>query len=204
MTSAGSSVGVGQASHVDLPDRQEVALLQFDNAGFSRGRSLAWEIAWTVVETLFVASVFPGSPHRRMLLRLFGAKIGAGVVLKPGIRIKFPWRLEIGDHSWIGERVWIDNLAPVRIASNCCISQGAYLCTGNHDRTRRTFDLVTGAIVVEDFGWVGAFSLVGPNVVVGKGAMLAMGSVATSDLESWTIYRGNPAVRIKARVILAE
>lgn len=204
MISAEPSVGEGEASLFGISVRQEVALTEFDNAGFSRGRSLAWEICWMVVEALFVASALPGSTHRRMLLRLFGAKVGAGVVLKPGVHIRFPWRLEIGDHSWIGERVWIDNLAPVRIASNCCISQGAYLCTGNHDRTRRTFDLVTGPIIVEDFGWMGAFSLVGPNVVIGSGAMLAMGSVATTSLEPWTIYRGNPATRLKPRVILAD
>jgi hypothetical protein len=89
--------------------------------------------------------------------------VGTGVVIKPHVRVKFPWKLYIGDHSWIGESVWIDNLAQVTIGSNCCISQGAYLCTGSHRWDRDTFDLVTKPIVIEDQCWVGAMARVAPG-----------------------------------------
>ncbi|MES2441438.1 MAG: putative colanic acid biosynthesis acetyltransferase [Pseudomonadota bacterium] len=173
----------------------------YANGGFTRGRPAAVEALWMLVQALFVSSWLPGSAHRRFLLRLFGAEIGRGVVLKPGIRVKFPWRLAIGDHSWIGEHAWIDNLAPVRIAANCCVSQGAYLCTGSHDWSRPGFDLVTRPIVLEPGAWIAARATVGPGVTVGRGAVLGLGSVASRDLDAWTVYAGIPAAPIKQRVI---
>jgi len=77
------------------------------------------------------------------------------VVFKPSINVKYPWKLEIGDHSWIGEGAWLDSLAPIRIGSNCCISQGVYFCTGNHDWTDPAFGLIVKPIVIEDGAWVG-------------------------------------------------
>ena len=99
---------------------------------------------------MFVSSSIPGSAHRCFLLRAFGAKIGRGVNIKPRVKVKFPWRLIVGNHSWIGEAVWIDNLAEVEIGANCCVSQGAYLCTGSHDWNSRKFTLITKPIRVED------------------------------------------------------
>ena len=90
-------------------------LKSFDNADFDRGASRAKELVWLVVSALTVAGPLPGSGWRAALLRAFGAEIGPGVVLKPGLRVKFPWRLTIGDNSWIGESAWIDNLDEVRI-----------------------------------------------------------------------------------------
>jgi len=168
---------------------------------FARGRSALTELAWMVVQALFVSSFLPGSGHRRFLLRLFGAAIGQKVVLKPGIRVKFPWRLSIGDHSWIGEHAWIDNLAPVTIGNDCCVSQGAYLCTGSHDWTSSSFGLITRPITLEPGAWVAARAVVGPGVTVGRGAVLGLGSVATRDLKPWTVYAGVPATPIKQRAI---
>jgi putative colanic acid biosynthesis acetyltransferase WcaF len=125
--------------------------------------------------------------------------IANGVVIKPCVRIKFPWKLQVGAHSWIGEDVWIDNLAPVRIGKNCCISQGAYLCTGSHHYRRVTFDLVTRPIVVADGAWLCAMTRLGPGVTIGEAAVLTIGSVATKDLSPWTIYTGMPAVRTATR-----
>ena len=96
-------------------------LSKFNNEDFDRGRSRLIESCWRVVEGLLFNSWLPGSGWRVQLLRLFGASIGSGVVIKPHVRIKFPWKLSIGDYSWIGEEVWIDNLAEVSIGSNCCI-----------------------------------------------------------------------------------
>ncbi|QHA12199.1 colanic acid biosynthesis acetyltransferase WcaF (plasmid) [Cereibacter sphaeroides] len=164
-----------------------------------RGAAKWREGLWTVVQAIFFASWLPGSAMRRSVLRLFGAYIGEGVVIKPRTRVKFPWRLRVGDNSWIGEDVWIDNLAPVIIGSNVCISQGVYLCTGSHNWSCATFDLITSAISIGDGAWVAAQSTVGPGVSIGEGAVLGLGSTATKDLEPWTINCGLPAVRLKMR-----
>jgi len=177
-------------------------LNEFDNRSWNRGRPLFVELAWLVLSALSVSSWIPGSGHRKWLLRVFGAKIGNGVVIKPRVRVKFPWRLEIGDHAWIGEDAWIDNLADVTIGSDACISQGVYLCTGSHDWSSSRFDLITKPIVIGNSAWVSAKATVGPGVTVGEGAVLSLGGVATKDLEPWGIYAGNPATKLKTRVIL--
>lgn len=132
---------------------------------------------------------------------MFGASIGKGVVIKPHVQIKYPWKLRIGDYTWIGEHVWIDNLANVSIGSHCCISQGAMLLTGNHDYRKSTFDLVIGEIKLENGSWVGAKCTVCPGVTLHEHAVLAVGSVATKNLESFGIYQGNPAEKIRERII---
>jgi putative colanic acid biosynthesis acetyltransferase WcaF len=136
------------------------------------------------------------------LLKLFGSKLGKGVVIKPNVIIKYPWNLTIGDHTWVGEHVWIDNLAEVNIGSNCCISQGAYLLTGNHDFTSPSFDLMVASINVSNEAWIGAKSTVCPGVNLQQASVLTVGSVATKELEPFGIYQGNPALKIKERVIL--
>lgn len=176
---------------------QQLAI--FDSRGFDRGGSRVVEALWIFVQATFVRSWLPGSAHRRFLLRLFGAKIGKAVVVKPGLRVKFPWRLDVGDHSWIGEDVWIDNLAPVRIGSNCCLSQAVYLCTGSHDHTKATFDLIVRPIVLRDGAWLAARSVVAPGVEVGAGAVLGLQSVATKDLRAGWVHAGVPAVPIRPR-----
>ena len=129
-----------------------------------------------------------GSRLRITILRIFGARIGSGVVIKPHVKVKFPWRLTVGANSWIGEGVWIDNLAEVKIGCNACISQGAYLCTGSHDWSAPTFDLVVRPIEIGDEAWICANASVGPGVRAGRGAVLTLGAVATRDLEDWTCY----------------
>ena len=150
-------------------------------------------------QAFFVRSWLPGSSFRVALLRLFGAKIGKGVVLKPGLKVKFPWKLEIGDYSWIGEDVWIDNIGKVSIGSNSCVSQGAYLCTGNHDWSSETFDLKIGPIKIGNQAWVGAFAYLSPGVTIGDGAVISMASVVRGSIDSWTINSGNPAQLASAR-----
>ena len=138
---------------------------------------------------------------KRALLRLFGAKVGKGLVIKPHVRIKNPWRLTIGDNCWIGESVWIDNLENVDIGSNVSISQGAMLLTGNHDYTISSFPYRLGRIKIEDGVWVGAQSVVCPGVTCASHSILTVNSVATKNLEAWSIYAGNPAAFIRKRVI---
>ena len=163
-------------------------LSAFDNSEFDRGAPRTKELVWLVVSALTVAGPIPGSRWRATLLRAFGAKIAKGVVFKPRVQIKFPWRLEIGSNSWIGEGAWIDNLAMVRIGGDTCISQGAYLGTGNHDWTSPAFDLVTAPITLEDQCWVGAGASVAPGTYMEQGAVLGMGAVGSGRLNGWTIY----------------
>jgi putative colanic acid biosynthesis acetyltransferase WcaF len=175
-------------------------LAAFDNRTYQPGRPLMAQIAWFVFGLpLLRCSVIPSSGLRLRLLRLFGAKIGNGVVIKPGVRVKYPWRLTVGDHTWLGEDCWIDNVADVRIGAQCCVSQGAYLCTGNHDWSDPLFRLVLGPIVLEDGAWVGARAMVCPGVRMGKLSILTAGGVAVRDLPEREIHAGNPASFLRTR-----
>jgi putative colanic acid biosynthesis acetyltransferase WcaF len=177
-----------------------VDLSRFDNADFDRGASRLKEVLWTLVRCLFFAPALPWpSAWRVFWLRQFGARIGRGVVIRSRVNIHFPWRLEVGNHVWIGEESWLLSLANITLGDNVCLSQRAFLCTGNHNYKSPVFDLVTQPIQVESGGWIGAGALVGPGVTVGSHAILTMGSVATANLQPYGIYRGNPAVLVKER-----
>lgn len=180
-----------------------VRLDRFDNGGFDRGRSRLVEGVWALFDLVLVRSGLPGSSWRRALLRLFGAKIGDGVVIKARVAVKFPWRLEIGAHSWIGEGAWIDNLALVSIGAHVCVSQGAYLCTGSHDWSRPAFDLVTKPIRIEDSAWICAKAVIGPGVTIGRGAVVGLGAVATRDVPQWRIV-GARDEELKVRTVMSE
>ena len=173
----------------------------YSNKEFNRGRSVLIETLWLISQWLFISSWIPGSLHRVLFLKLFGAKIGENVVIKPGLRVKFPWRLSIGNNVWIGESCWLDNLDNITVGNHCCVSQGVYICTGNHDWTSPQFALLHAPVILEDQSWLGAMSVVAPGVRVGEGAILTMGSVAVKDLAAWEIYSGNPAQAIRKRVI---
>jgi len=142
---------------------------------------------------LFESGWFPFSRAKIWVLRLFGARIGAGMVLKPFVRIKYPWKLHVGAHCWIGQDVWIDNLADVRIGDHVCISQGAYLCTGSHDYRSTNFDLLVRTIDIEDGVWVAAKVLIIGGVIVGRDAVLSIGSVVKGDVRPGSLVSGNPA-----------
>ncbi len=174
----------------------------YNNDWYKTGRSVLVRSIWFFVSGVFVQSKWhPFSGIRIFLLRLFGAEIGKGVMVKPEVLVKYPWLLSVGDHVWIGEGVWIDNLVKVKIGNHVCISQGAYLLTGNHDYSKTTFDLMTKPILIEDGVWIGAKSIVCPGVICRSHAVLTAGSVARNELTSHTINSGNPAIPVKERVI---
>lgn len=176
-------------------------LSSYSNPEFSRGACAAREGLWLLVSGVLVSSWIPGSSWRVLLLRMFGAEIGEGVVVKPGVKIKFPWRLHIGEHSWIGENVWIDNLAGVRIGRSACISQGAYLCTGSHDWKSPTFRLIVNGIEVADRAWIGAYAKVVPGTRVGTGTVVQMGCTVSGELLPWHVYQVETARAKKKRII---
>lgn len=180
---------------------KKTALDTFDNKGYKPG-SMAKRSLWYVMKILFFNTLIPfSSGLKRNILRIFGAKIGKAVVIKPNVHIKYPWMLSIGDHSWIGEGVWIDNLGEVNICANCCISQGAMLLCGNHNFSVSSFDLIVRNITLEEGVWLGAKSIVTAGVTCHTHSVLSVGSVASKDLEAFSIYRGNPAEKIKSRTL---
>lgn len=179
-----------------------VDLARFSTPGFDRGASRLKEMMWVLLRCLFFAPSLPlPSALRVFWLRCFGAKIGKGVVIRSRVTITFPWKLTLGDHVWLGEECWLLNLAPIAIESHVCISQRAFLCTGNHDYKSPAFDLITKPIRLEAGAWIGTGAFVGPGVTVGSHAVLAAGSVATKNLDPSGIYHGNPAALVRQREI---
>jgi putative colanic acid biosynthesis acetyltransferase WcaF len=155
-------------------------LFRYSSLGFSGGRFFDW--------------------FRAALLRLFGARVGRGVVIRP-CEITSPWNFSIGDYSWIGQDALLCSLAPIAIGSHVCVSQRAFLCTGSHDVSDPNFGLVTGEIHVKDGCWVCAGVFIGPGVTLHKGAVAAAGSVVMRDLPAMSISGGNPCAFIKRRHI---
>lgn len=187
----------------DTPNR--VDLSTFTPGGHDPGRPFWLRSLWFLVNAAFLQSPLnPSSALKTVLLRAFGAKIGAGVNLKPGVNIKSPWLLSIGDHCWIGENVWLDNLVPITLGNHVCVSQGAYFCTGNHDWSDPAFGYKLGEIHVEDGAWICARATLLPGVRVQNHAIVAGGAVLTKDALPYTVYAGNPAASTGKRAIRAE
>ncbi len=182
-----------------------VELQHYNNAWYRPGRSRVGQAAWFFLGLPLLRSrLIPSSALRVSLLRLFGAAVGEGVVIKPGVHIKYPWHLHVGDHCWLGEECWIDNLTTVRLGTSVCVSQGVYLCTGNHDWKDPAFGLMVAPIVLGDGAWAGARSVLMPGVTLGTGAVAAAGSVVSRDIPAWEIHAGNPAQFAKQRVLRTQ
>ena len=176
-----------------------VDLAQFENSDYKPGGRIKRALWFVFNVALIQNRLNPSSAIKRGVLRLFGAKIGTGVVIKPGVNIKYPWFLTVGDYTWIGENAWIDNLGQTNIGNHVCISQGALLLCGNHDYKKTGFDLMVGEITLEDGVWIGAKSIVTGGVSCKSHAILTAGSVTSHDLEPYVIYKGNPAAKLRER-----
>jgi putative colanic acid biosynthesis acetyltransferase WcaF len=186
-------------------DANAVDLSRPDNTDLVRGAPLWVEALWYFLALPLLRShLITSSGFRCRLLRLFGAKVGKGVYLKPGLRVKFPWYLEIGDYSWLGEDLWIDNLAQVKIEEHCCLSQGAYLCTGNHDWSSVNMRLFRRPITCRRGSWIGAKAILSPGVEIGAGAIVTTGSVVTKNIPDMEIHAGNPAQLVRYRQLRAR
>lgn len=183
-------------------EKRKVNLEDFDGTDFNKGAGRLKILLWYFVNALLVRAAWnPFMGMKVALLRLFGAKIGKGLVIKNNVIIKSPWFLTVGDNCWLGEYCWIDNLDRVTIGSNVCISQGALLLTGNHDYTLYNMPYRNAPIYIEDGAWIGAKTTVCPGVTVHQNAILTVGSIATKDMEENGIYQGNPAKMIRKRIV---
>jgi putative colanic acid biosynthesis acetyltransferase WcaF len=175
---------------------------QYSIENYSPGASIVTQSLWFFLgDPLVRARFIPFSCIKTYVLRLFGSTLGKGVRIKPGVKIKYPWRLRVGNHCWIGENAWLDNVAFITLEDHVCLSQDVYLCTGNHNWQDQFFGLTPRSIYIEEGSWIAARAIVGPGVTVGKGAVLCIGAVASKHLDPMTIYAGNPAIPIKTRVI---
>lgn len=176
-----------------------IDLSTYDNQHYDPG-PLPRRMFWYVVSRLFFETRLPW-PYsiKRSLLSLFGCRLRDGLIIKPDVKIKYPWFLDIGAHCWIGEGVWIDNLCQVTLGDHVVLSQGAYLVTGNHDYKKSSFDLMLDPIEIKSGTWIAAKSIVCPGVTIGECAVLTAGSVATQSLAPHGIHSGNPATLKRKR-----
>jgi putative colanic acid biosynthesis acetyltransferase WcaF len=180
-----------------------VKLSNYDNSWYDTGGGPLKRLTWYFINIIFFLNPLnPISSIKVFLLRLFGARIGKNVVIKPSVNIKYPWLLAIGDSVWVGEGVWIDNLATISIEDNVVISQGAMLLTGSHDYKSTKFELVIKGIKLEQGTWIGAKAIVCPGVICGSHSVLAAGSVAIKNLPPYTINQGNPAEVKRQRILV--
>jgi putative colanic acid biosynthesis acetyltransferase WcaF len=169
-------------------------------AKYSKSEMLR-RILWSFGQWLFRLSPRPCFGWRRLVLRCFGAKVGAHVNTYPSTRIYFPWMLVAGDWSAIGEDVLIYNLGLVTLGEKVTISHRAHLCAGTHDYARPDLPLLKPPIVIQDQVWVCADAFVGPGVTVGEGAVVGARAVVMKNVEPWTVVAGNPARFAKKRVL---
>lgn len=160
----------------------------FTLAGYDKGRGKLVQALWfAVMNTVFMAWFTPAR-LRVALLRAFGARIGEGVLIRHRVRVLWPWKLEIGDHAWIGEGAWLLNLEPITIGAHACVSQEALLCTGSHDHRRADFRYRNAPIVLGEGAWVAARATVLAGVTVGSQSVVAAGTVVHRDLPDLTLH----------------
>lgn len=170
-----------------------VDLRRYDQSNFDRGRPTWFILIWWLVQ----AVAFPLTPHnfsgfRCSLLRLFGAKIGTGVVIRPTARFTYPWKVEIGDFSWVGDDVVFYSLDFIRIGRHCVISQKSYLCTGTHDTQDPAFGLKTAGITVGNGAWVATDCFIAPGVEIGANAVIGARSSVFSNMPAGQVCWGTP------------
>jgi putative colanic acid biosynthesis acetyltransferase WcaF len=166
-------------------------LSTFTLSGYDKGRSKLMQGLWLTVMSLVFRTWFCPARFRCSLLRWFGAEVGANVLIRHRVRILWPWKLTIGDNSWIGEGAWLLNLEPITIGSDVCISQEALLCTGSHDFKATDFRYRNAAITVHDGAWVAARALVLPGVTIGACSVVSAGTVLGDDLPELTLAHGH-------------
>jgi putative colanic acid biosynthesis acetyltransferase WcaF len=172
-----------------------IDLSRYDQSWFDRGRSGIVIVLWEIVQRVLIhGSLQPMYGWRRFWYRVFGARIGRGVLIRATVTCTYPWKLSIGDHAWIGEHVTLYTLDRIDIGANAVVSQHSYLCTGTHDHRDPTFGLITKPIRIGDGAWLALGATIMPGATVGDGALVGARAVLTKDAAAWTVYLGQPAV----------
>jgi putative colanic acid biosynthesis acetyltransferase WcaF len=191
-----------QLSQIEANDRPSARVI---NLAEAPGERAAWDrpkaivYLWAIVELLTVTNPWQISSSLRVgALRLFGAQIGKGVVFRPRTRVKFPWKLRIGDRSWIGEGVWFHNQDTITIGNDVVISQETLLTTGSHAH-RRDMALITRPIVIEPGAWVTSRCIILGGVRVGRSALVGPGTVLDHDLPENTVVKSASAIILGQR-----
>jgi putative colanic acid biosynthesis acetyltransferase WcaF len=161
-----------------------------------RLRRLNWNICWAL---LYRTSPRPLHSWRAFLLRLFGAQMGPDCHFYPRSKVWAPWNLICANQVTAGDGAEIYNPAPVTLGSHAILSQDAYVCAATHDYDNPAFPLIAYAMNIGAYAWICARASVAPGVNVGEGAVLGLGSVATRNLDPWTVYAGVPAIKVKDR-----
>jgi putative colanic acid biosynthesis acetyltransferase WcaF len=165
-----------------------------------RGKNAVIVQAWWLVQFIF----FKNSPQflygfRRFLLRLFGAKIGKKVLIRPSVQVTYPWKVTIGDYSWVGDEVVLYSLGEIEIGANTVISQRSYICAGSHDYLQSNFPIFAKKIMIQDECWLATDVYVAPGVTIGKGTVVGARSSVFKDLPSNKICWGSCAKVIRDR-----
>ncbi len=171
----------------------------YHRPSFGVGNRLA-RLLWRFVYLLFYrTSPRPMHAWRSMLLRLFGAKMGPGCHFYPSGKVWAPWNLVCEDCCSLADQAEIYNPSLIYLESHCIVSQQAFICGATHDYNHPDFPMVSYSMRLGAYSWICARASVSPGVHVGQGAVLGLGSVATGDLEAWTVYNGAPALKVKMR-----
>src|SRR5215212_225685 len=167
------------------------SLAGFRGDGYDKGRRYVVQAIWFAVQNLLFSKWWLPGALRPSLLRIFGAQIGSNVLIRHRVRVLWPWKLAVGDNSWIGEDAWILNLEPVSIGHDVCISQGVFLCTGSHDMSSPTFEYDNGPITIEDQAWLGAQAMILRGVTVGEAAVVGARCKVSADVPSRSLLTAN-------------
>lgn len=157
-------------------------LAGFLGVGYDKGRPRLTQLLWLVVSRMIVMKWWCPSPVRLWILRMFGAEIGVGTLIRADVKIHWPWKLKVDAHTWIGEEVWILNLEPVTIGANTCVSQGVFICTGSHDRNSSTFEFDNAPITIGGSVWIATRATILRGVHIADGATIGAAALVTRDV----------------------
>ncbi|RPH16160.1 MAG: colanic acid biosynthesis acetyltransferase WcaF [Alteromonadaceae bacterium TMED7] len=165
-----------------------------------RGRSaFVVQLWWLIQSTLFGCSPQFMYGWRRFLLRIFGANIGRGVLIRPTVKVTYPWKLCIGDNTWVGDNVALYNLATITLGDNVVVSQRSYICTGSHDYKKPTFDIYADEVVINNQSWIATDVYIAPGVTIGQGTVIGARSSVFNDVGDNLVCIGSPAKPVKNR-----
>ncbi len=195
---------VNEPKHSDICLNEDswVNLKSYDLSGFNRGKPRWFVMLWWLVQ----AVIFPLSLHnfnsfRCFLLRLFGAKIGKGVVIRPTARFIYPWKVDIGNYTWIGDDVVFYSVDQINIGSHCVISQKSYLCTGSHNIEDKSFGLITASISIGNGTWIATDCFIAPGISIGCNSVIGARSSVMKNIPARQVAWGSPCTVRYPRII---